>query len=220
MAKSSEKQYIPALAFNWLTPCYDTVVGVTTRESIFKRALIAQANIQAGHEVLDLASGTGTLTIWAKQAEPMAKIRGLDGDPAIISIAKQKAANRCVDVQFDQGLSFELPYHAAVFDRAISSLFFHHLTFENKLRTAKELFRVIKPGGELHVGDWGSPKNKLMRGLFYAIQILDGFSNTNDNVQGRLVEVFNEAGFCDVVKRRELNTVFGTLALYGARKKN
>ena len=70
MRHFSEADYVPALRFNWLTPYYDVGVGATTRACAFKQALIQEADIQAGHRVLDLAPGTGTLAIWAKQNQP------------------------------------------------------------------------------------------------------------------------------------------------------
>ena len=38
-----QERYIPALGYRWLTPLYDDVVRVTTREATFKRALLTQA---------------------------------------------------------------------------------------------------------------------------------------------------------------------------------
>jgi len=57
-------QYLPALRFNWLTPYYDSIAGLTTPERRFKQALIRQAQFVPGHRVLDLASGTGTLALY------------------------------------------------------------------------------------------------------------------------------------------------------------
>ena len=218
MQQSSKPEYVPALSFNSLTPYYDAVVGTTTRERTFKHALIQQAGFKAGQQVLDLASGTGTLAIWVKQAQPQATVTGVDGDPAILSIATRKAQQAHVTVQFDHALSYSLPYPAAHFDRAVSSLFFHHLTWENKQRTAQELFRVLKPGAELHVADWGYPTNALMRGLFLSIQLLDGYKNTQDNVSGKLIELFQQAGFAEVAQRQTFSTIYGTMALYSAVK--
>ena len=218
MQKDSESDYVPALSYRWLTPYYDAVVGATTRERVFKHALVQQASITAGQQVLDLASGTGTLAIWIKQGQPFATVTGVDGDPAILSMARRKAQRSNVTVQFDQALSYDLPYPAAHFDRVVSSLFFHHLTWPDKERTAREVFRVLKPGGELHVADWGAPGNALMRGLFLSIQILDGFANTQDNVSGRLIELFRQAGFADVAQRQTFSTMYGTMALYAAVK--
>ena len=214
----SESKYVPALGFHWLTPYYDAVVGTTTRERSFKQALIKQARFAPGQRVLDLASGTGTLAIWIKQHQPHASVTGVDGDPAILSLATHKAQKANVSVQFDRALSYSLPYPAAHFDRVVSSLFFHHLSWENKERTAQELFRILKPGAELHVADWGRADNALMRGLFLFVQLLDGFRNTQDNVSGRLITLFEQAGFVEVTQRETFSTIYGTMALYSAVK--
>lgn len=219
MNPPADPAYVPALAYHRLTPFYDAVVGTTTRERTFKRALIEQACIQPAHQVLDLASGTGTLAIWIQQQEPRAHVTGIDGDAAILSIARRKAQRAGVTVVFDQGLSYALPYEDERFDRVLSSLFFHHLAWSSKQRTARELFRVLKRGTELHVADWGAPGSALMRLLYRAtIQVLDGVRNTQDNVDGRLIELFAGAGFVDVVQRNAFSTVYGTMALYSARK--
>jgi len=218
MKDSTHSKYIPALRFNWLTPFYDSIVGATTREGTFKKSLIEQANIKPVYNVLDLACGTGTLAIWAKQHQPLANVTGVDGDPIILSLSEKKAQKNNVQVQFDHAMSFNLPYADATFDRVLSSLFFHHLTWENKQRTAKELFRILKPGAELHIADWGSPTSVLMRGLFFSIQLLDGFKNTKDNINGKLIDLFSEAGFSEVKQRKTFSTIYGTMTLYSAIK--
>jgi len=214
----ADQSYVPALGYHWLTPLYDVVVRTTTRERRFKDALIGQACFTPGQRVLDLASGTGTLAIWIKQHEPLLDITGVDIDPAVIARATRKARTANVTVNFARALSHDLPYPAAHFDRVVSSLFFHHLNWQDKSRTAQELFRVLKPGGELHVADWGRPANVAMRGLFLMIQCLDGFGTTRDNAAGRLVSLFKGVGFVDVSERQTFSTIFGTLALYRAVK--
>jgi ubiquinone/menaquinone biosynthesis C-methylase UbiE len=219
MAQQQDNQdYVPALGYHWLTPYYDAVVGATTRERAFKQALIEQARVRPGQRVLDLATGTGTLAIWLVQSEPRAHVTGVDGDAAILALASRKAQQAGVAVQFDRALSHQLPYSDAHFDRVVSSLFFHHLGWESKVRTAQELFRVLKPGGELHVADWGRAGNALMRGLYVFVQLLDGFDNTQDNVTGRLIALFEQAGFADVTERQTFSTMFGTMSIYSAAK--
>ncbi len=213
--KEVKKQgYVPALGYDALTALYDPVVAMTTRERTFKTALIDQARIASGHRVLDLACGTGTMAVWIKVQVPGAEVTGLDGDPKVLSRARAKAVDLGVAIRFDEGLSYELPYPDKTFDRVLSSLFFHHLSRLDKLRTAREVLRVLRPGGEFHVADWGKAANGLMRVLFYAIQILDGFPNTADNVAGGLPQVFRLAGFGDVQAGAQFSTVFGTMSLY------
>lgn len=218
MSQPSDSRYVPALRFRWLTPAYDAVVRMTTRERTVKLALIEQACLQPGTDVLDLACGTGTLAIWIKQRYSQVTVTGLDGDPFILAIAARKARRLAVSIRLDNGLSVNLPYADASFDCALSTLFFHHLSWHDKLRTADELYRVLRKGGELHVADWGRPTGRLMRGAFLAVQLLDGYRNTQDNVEGKLVDVFTHAGFAEVAQQQTFSTVFGTLALYRAVK--
>ena len=213
-----DHKYVPALGFHWLTPYYDVVVGAVTQEKNFKEGLIRQAQFDAGQRVLDLACGTGTLAIRVKQCFLSVNITAVDCDPIILSIAERKANRANVAIQFDQAFSENLPYPDESFDRVVTSLFFHHLTWENKKQTASEIFRILKPCGELHVADWGRASNLLMRGLFIPVQLLDGFNNTQDNVSGKLVGLFKQTGFAKVTERSAFNTIFGTMALYSAVK--
>jgi ubiquinone/menaquinone biosynthesis C-methylase UbiE len=211
-------RYVPALGFRWLTPLYDAVVRLTTRERTFKEALLDQANLAPGQQVLDLACGTGTLTVWAALRAPGLRLAGLDGDAEVLRRARDKATAAGLEIAFDEGFSTSLPYPGGRFDRVLSSLFFHHLDRDSKARTFAEAFRVLKPGGELHVADWGRAANPLMRAAYFSIQLLDGFDNTADNVRGLLPGLMQNAGFSSVTETRRFATMWGTLSLYRAHK--
>jgi ubiquinone/menaquinone biosynthesis C-methylase UbiE len=214
----ADERYVPALGLRCLTPAYDAVVRTTTRERRVKRALIEQARLAPGFRVLDLATGTGTLAIWMKQVEPRLDVVAIDGDADVLEIARRKAGRAALVIEWLQAFAQHLPLPTAHFDRVVSSLFFHHLSADAKLRTAHEVFRVIKPGGELHVADWGRPTGPAMRGLFFAVQLLDGFENTRDNVEGKLVPLFQQAGFVDVATDASFDTALGTIVLYRGTK--
>lgn len=213
-----KSKIVPALGVGWLTPLYDIVIAATMREKTFRPALIDAAAIRSGHDVLDLACGTGTLATMIGARFREVKLRGLDADPRILAIAERKSMAAGVAVRFEHGYSNRLPYPDESFDRIVSSLFFHHLSLLEKQETAREAFRVLRPGGELHVADWGRAANWLMRALFVPIQLLDGFATTRDNVSGGLPVVFADAGFAGVRETDTFATMFGTLALYRAVK--
>jgi len=211
--------YVPALGFSWLTWIYDPVVQLTTRDTLVKRNLIEHAAFDDGMKVLDLASGTGTLSVMIKQRISSLDVTGVDGDPKILEIAQAKAREASVCVVFDHAMAVSLPYPDSTFDRVVSTLFFHHLNRSSKSQALSEVFRVIKPGDRLVVGDWGRPTGPLMRLLFYPIQWLDGFETTRDNVDGRLPAMIQDAGFENVQTVELINTVFGMLVLYSAEKR-
>src|SRR5204863_6169053 len=108
---------------------------------------------------------------------------------------------------FTHGLSFELPCPDASFDIVASSLFFYHLTPQNKRRTLAEVYRVLAKGGELHIADWGKASNGLMAAVSLPVQLLDG-ATTKDSFQGLLPEYVREAGFSEVAETTSFNSLF------------
>jgi SAM-dependent methyltransferase len=218
MSADRSERYVPAAGRDWLTAVYDPILRLTTRERRFKERLLEQAGIRAGMDVLDLGCGTGTLAILTKERNPEANIVGLDGDPKVLGRAKRKSEGAGFTIRFDQGLSYDLPYPDAKFDRVLSSLFFHHLVPHDKKRTVAEIRRVLKPGGELHVADFGAPANPLMRMLSSSIRLLDGEENTRENFAGALPGLFGEGGLADARRREEISTIYGTLAFYSATR--
>src|SRR4051794_24089784 len=207
------QRFVPALRFNALTRVYDPVVAVTSRETAFKRRLLAHARVKNGESVLDLACGTGTLAIEIKKDNPKARVSGIDGDRAILGRATAKAKEAGVKVDFQRGLSNELPYDGRLFDVVVSTLFFHHLTDEAKADTAEEIRRVLRLGGRVLIADWGRPQDPLMRMVFLNMQILDGFANTASNVAGRLPEFLRDAGFKRVSVVDRMRAPLGTIEI-------
>ncbi len=53
---------------------------------------------------------------------------------------------------------------------------------------------------------------------FLGVRLLDGFENTRENARGALPSIFEQAGLEDAERMDRLRTVFGTLALYRARR--
>lgn len=214
---SKRKSYIPALGHDWLTPLYDPLLRWGMQEEKFKQHLIAQARIEPGHRVLDLGCGTGTLTLLIKQMHPNVEVIGLDADLKVLDIARTKVAKARVKITLESGMAFELPYADGSFDRVLSSLVFHHLTKENKQRTGREVYRVLRPGGELHIVDFGKAHG-LYTSLFALMIQTFRFEEATDNVRGRLLAIFRDSGFDPVEEPARYTTILGGLSLYRARK--
>lgn len=217
-----EKDFVPGLGYHWLTRFYDPVIRAGLRELTIKRALIEQTGIESGHRVLDLGCGTGTLTLLLRESAPQVKITGLDADPQMLAVARKKAAKKAAEsgaeIDFRQGLADDLPFEDSEFDRVVSSLMLHHLDRETKRAALREVLRVLRPGGELHLADWGPPRNLLDRAAFFPVRLLDGFEITRDNYEGRLPGLMEEAGFTGSEQTAAFGTVLGPLALFRAVK--
>lgn len=210
---SNEKRYIPALSFRWLTPLYDPLLKWVMREETFKRKLIQHANIQPHMKILDLGCGTGTLTVMLRRAHPEAEVTGLDGDPEVLEIAREKS--RGLDIQWDEGLASSLPYPDSAFDRVVTSLVIHHLVTDDKRRAFKEIYRVLKPQGELYILDFGAPHSSLTR---FMTKYMRRLEETADNFDGLIPRFVTEAGFGGVKEAENFVTVFGPLSIIQAMK--
>jgi ubiquinone/menaquinone biosynthesis C-methylase UbiE len=206
-------RYIPALSFKWRTPFYNPLLKWGMREETFKRKLIQQANIQPKMKVLDLGCGTGTLTLMLKCAHPEAEITGMDGDPQVLDIAREKS--RGTNIQWDEGLASSLPYPDSVFDRVVTSLVIHHLVTDDKRRAFKEIYRVLKPRGELHALDFGVPHSFIPSLMTKYMRHLE---EAADNFDGLIPRFITEAGFGSAKEAENFVTVFGPLSIWRAAK--
>ena len=213
----SNDSYVPALGFHWLTRLYDPVVSLFMREKALKQRLVAQAGIAPRHDVLDVGCGTGTLALIAKRHQPEARVVGLDGDPAVLAIARRKVAAAGASIELKQGLADTASaFPPASFDRILTSLVLHHLTTEQKVSALRAMHTWLRPGGELHVLDFGPQGNAILRLLSRGVGWLDGAHRLRDNWEGRMPELMREAGFARTSEMGRAFTPFGSVSYYSA----
>jgi ubiquinone/menaquinone biosynthesis C-methylase UbiE len=213
--KPALAHYIPALSFRWLTPLYDPLLKWGMREETFKHRLIEQAHIRPGQRVLDLGCGTGTLTVMLKQSAPLANVTGLDGDIEVLSIAKAKSEQSHVDITWEHGLAYNLPYHDNSYDVIVSSLVVHHLISEDKVRAFQEVCRILRPGGWFHIVDFGRPFSLLTRAQ---TALMKNLEQAADNFNGQILPMLKKAGFDSAYEVEHKNTLFGPIWFYQAVK--
>lgn len=207
--------YIPAggrVAF--LTPLYDRTMALTMREEVFRPRLLAQT--VAGHpaRVLEVGCGTGSFTVRVAAALPEAEVIGLDPDAEVLARARTK--DRTGRVEWIEGFASPLPFADESFDRVVASLVLHHLDDDAKHQALREARRVLRPGGRLHIADWGRPSGLLIWCTFTLLRALDGFEATRAHAAGELAQAVERAGFARVTRRNRLRTGWGTLELLEA----
>ena len=217
MRVPTQDRFVHAAGRAWLTRVYDPVVALTSRERRF-RALLGErvsAGLPDGGTVLDMGCGTGTFAITLAAARPDATVIGIDGDPEILGIARAKRGAERVD--WREGLAGELDLSTESADAVVMSLLLHHLQPAAKHAALADARRVLRPGGMLHIADWGRPHDAIMRTAFGVLQLIDGIPNTRDHAAGRLPTFVADAGFADVTTYARLRTTFGSLELLSAQ---
>jgi ubiquinone/menaquinone biosynthesis C-methylase UbiE len=210
-------EYLPALKYRLFTPAYDLAIGLTLPERRFKQRLLADAGIRSGERILDLGCGTGTLLLLGSRTYPDATFIGVDPDPEIIALAQRKLARSGFRLQIDRGSATALPYDDGSFDHVMSSLVFHHLPGDSKRVAAHEVWRVLRPGGTFHLGDFGPPGSALMKVISWVVEKI-GHEYVQENFAGQVPEIMARAGFREVTSTARLATVFGMLEIISGRK--
>jgi ubiquinone/menaquinone biosynthesis C-methylase UbiE len=213
-----EARYVPAAGRGVFTRLYDPVVALTMRERTFRGRLLERVRsaLPANGSLVDVGCGTGTFAI-AVAAATHARVTGVDGDPSILAIARGKpGAGR---VEWTEGRAEALPLADASADAVVMSLVLHHLVPTVKAAALAEAARVLRPGGRLHVADWGKPQDALAAASFSVLRLVDGREQTRDHAAGRLPGLIAEAGFGEDPPRERLRTAFGTLDLISATRR-
>jgi ubiquinone/menaquinone biosynthesis C-methylase UbiE len=213
---AASERYVPAAGRAAFTRFYDPVVALTMRERTFRERVCAQilAGLPSGAPVADVGCGTGTLAIALAAAG--AAVTAVDGDPEVLALARAKPGGQAV--QWRKGSATALPLPGTSVERVVMSLLLHHLGPQAKRIALAEAVRVLRPGGRLHVADWGRPSGVLLHAGAWTLQRIDEAEGLREHLNGRVPEVIAEAGFAEVTLHGRLRTVWGSLELLSARR--
>ncbi len=205
--------YVPAAGRDAFLPGYDLLTRVLGMKRVYD-TLIAQAELADGQRVLEIGCGTGNVTVRAKRAEPGADVVGSDPDPLALARAQRKA-HGITGIRFERAYAQELPFADGEFDRVLSSMMLHHLAEDVKACAAAEIYRVLRPGGTLHIVDIGG-HTTVHHGL--AARWVKDNPHAAGNLGDAIPRVLRSAGLdCAEVGTRR-NRLIGQLTFYRATR--
>ncbi|MCA1636918.1 MAG: methyltransferase domain-containing protein [Acidobacteria bacterium] len=138
--KSKLKATWTAGDFGQIAKSYETGAG----------EFIKRLNLQSGMRVLDVACGTGNLSLPAARAG--ATVTGVDIAENLIEQARANAENEGLKIQFDVGDAENLSYDDASFDAVVTM--FGAMFAPRPELAAAELIRVCRPGGFIAMANW------------------------------------------------------------------
>lgn len=149
--------------FDQWAPTYDQTVFAPTPADGFEEyeqvlARVARlAGAGPGMAVADIGAGTGNLTAVLRRAG--ARATAVEPSEAMRRVARAKLG----DVAVLDGQFLSLPLESESQDAVVSTYAFHHLTDADKERGAREMLRVLKPGGRVVLGDvaWANEEARL-----------------------------------------------------------
>jgi ubiquinone/menaquinone biosynthesis C-methylase UbiE len=135
-AKIYEAVYLPALFSQWC-PHVASAAGIRQKQT-----------------VLDVACGTGALTIYISElVGTEGNTVGVDNNDGMLDIARSKSSF----VEWINAPAENLPFEDSRFDSVVSQ--FGLMYFENQEQAIREMIRVVRPRGSLAVAVWNSLDN-------------------------------------------------------------
>lgn len=193
----------------------------------------AVTSLPCSENLLDVASGTADFAIEAARQHKAARIVGIDLSEGMLSVGRRKVQKKNLQhlISLYREDCCALPYDDASFDAVTCG--YGVRNFDQLAQGLAEIYRVMKPGAQLRVLEFGYPSNPFIR-FFYNLYFtyvmpLVGRLLTSDrgafryftgSVKRFATEVdfsdcLRQAGFRNVSVRRQ---TFGISMLYSAQK--
>lgn len=117
-------------------------------------------DLKRGDSLLDVGCGTGIiLKKLHKKYDGSVKLYGIDPSPEMLQVAKAHSSSD--EIAFKIAYANDLPFINSQLDWVISTLAFHHMSPEEKIKAIGEMTRVLRSGGKILISDLGRPKGIL-----------------------------------------------------------
>jgi ubiquinone/menaquinone biosynthesis C-methylase UbiE len=131
----------------WSSGDYNRIAALTVPVS---EHLVDHVGVGPADRVLDVATGTGHVALAA--ARRSAESVGIDYVPALLDIARRRAAAEDLAVELAEADAEHLPYDDASFDVVLSAIGVMFAADHDA--AARELVRVTRPGGRIGLASW------------------------------------------------------------------
>ncbi len=158
---TTEKARRVAQVFDSVASRYDLMNDLMSLgiHRLWKMLVLEKSGVRPGHQVLDIAGGTGDLSIGlARKVGPTGKVVLSDINGAMLDIGRDRVIDRGLDnVLVAQADAEQLPFADASFD--FISIGFGLRNVTRKERALASMLRVLKPGARLMILEFSRPLN-------------------------------------------------------------
>lgn len=200
---------------------YDGFSSVMMRDLSWQQSLYESIGGAGKKRILSVGPGSASAAAALAARFPDAEIVGADPDPNAVQKAHRKMARgnvsnlTVIDATMQCG---RLPFNAATFDKIVVMLTLHDRPPDEKVALVRELLRVLRRGGTLHVAEYDKPVNDRERRILRFAERLSGRAAVEPHLNGSWTNVLATAGFVAIRRQSSQSIDVGRIAIVKARK--
>lgn len=165
MTQSPKNTDVQAL-FNKIAPEYDKMNNIISfgTHKLWRQKVMSKMTFPTGANIIDLATGTADWALaLAEKSDQTSKITGLDFSEEMLTVGQKKVdvSDFADKIKLVQGDAMALPFEDATFD--IVTIGFGIRNLPDPIKGLTEMYRVLKPGGQLVILETSQPDNPLVK---------------------------------------------------------
>ena len=215
--------------FNKLALNYDKNNNIISLylHKLIKKDAIKKLKIKENTTILDLCTGTGDIIEYILKQNTIKKVIGIDFSSSMLKIAKKRFKKE-KNVKFINQNANRLPFCNSAFDYITLSFGFRNI--KHKIKTLKEIKRVLKPNGKIMHLDFGKSNwfinmvfefivNFILKLFYkksapykYLLKSKEDFYSPKD-----LIKLFKTRGF---ILEKRFDYLFGIISMQIYKKKS
>jgi len=156
--------------FSTITGKYDFLNHLLSlrRDIAWRRSAVRKMRFFRTYRLLDVATGTADLAIDAAYRHPRIQVTGVDFVREMMDLGRAKIKKKRLSdsIRLLMGDALDLPFPNSSFD--VAAIAFGIRNIPDKIRSLREMVRVVVPGGQVMVLEMTLPRNSLFRSVYQA----------------------------------------------------
>ncbi|RKR04412.1 2-octaprenyl-6-methoxy-1,4-benzoquinone methylase /demethylmenaquinone methyltransferase [Kushneria sinocarnis] len=142
---------------------------------LWKRVTLERSGVRRGHQVLDIAGGTGDLTEqFVRRVGPKGRVVLADINASMLQVGRDRLLDRGAGARVEvvQANAETLPFPDNTFDCITIAFGLRNVT--DQARALASMTRVLKPGGRLLVLEFSKPTHPVFERVYdqYSFHVL------------------------------------------------
>jgi len=213
--------FLDWIRFRFAKLLHDAFFIVMVRDRSWQEPLIASLSPEATNRILDFGPGSSSTAVALAVRYPEATFVGAEPDPKAVEKARRRIARHQIAniTVIEAPLHDRLPFQAGSFDKIVCVLTLHDRLPDEKLGIAKEMMRVLRRGGTLHVADYDRPDTPGERGVLEFTRYISGAAAAEPHISGSWTGFLAKAGFSGVRRQSSHSIGIGRISVVKAQKR-